>query len=106
MALVEWVPADCDIHFVAGDDWSFTVTVTDTGGGNYAWSGATVTCTISRSGTIVVSPTVTATIDGTLTLSLTDTQTSALAGEYSWKIVVTKSAITRTWVKGKCTVNV
>jgi hypothetical protein len=83
-------PAYLDLCFVAGDDFSLTITfpfvITD-----YS--------IVARIGSIDF--TVNKSTDKILIITLTDTQTAGLSNHAQWSLKLTKNNITRTYISGK-----
>lgn len=93
---IRQLPARLPLSLSAGDDFAFTLTVTENGT-PYVWTGATVEAVLV--GYTVASFSADTSTAGTLILSLTDAQT-ATAGIFGWYLRVTKAGGSRTWCAG------
>jgi len=95
------LPVKYPVAFAAGDDFTLTLTVTESGA-PYVWG--TVTAAIVGHATVTAF-TVSLPADGTCVLSLTDAQTTALGpGGYAWNFTATKAGYAQTWMSGTLTV--
>lgn len=93
---IRQLPARLPLSLSAGDDFAFTLTVTENGT-PYLWTGATVEAVLV--GYTVAAFSADTSTAGTLILSLTDAQT-ATAGIFGWYLRVTKAGGSRTWCAG------
>lgn len=105
MAVITQAPATLNIVGVAGDDLTVTVGITENGG-DYAWTGVTVTTGISSGGVLQATNwTTSQPSDGVLVLSLTDTNTTTLgAGAFQFFVQFTAAGATRSLIAGTLTI--
>lgn len=107
MATIDARAARLNLAANVGDDLSLTFTVTESAVA-YNWTGATVDAAIYPNGSttaVVTTFTLATPVNGTLTAVLSDANTTTLGvGVFQYRIRVTKSGLTQTWVAGNLTV--
>ena len=105
MATYSALPATLNLVATVSNDFTLSLTVTESGSPWDATGATLATDIIDSSGAVVATDFTTAASTGTVSLSLTDTQTSTLGvGVYSYRLSVTKSSLTRDWIAGTLSV--
>ncbi len=101
MATYSALPATLNLVATVGNDFTLSLTVTESGSPWVATGATLATDIIDSSGTVVATDFTTAASTGTVSLSLTDANTTTLGvGVYSYRLSVTKSSLTRDWIAG------
>lgn len=105
MSAIQTVPPPADIDITQGQDFSFDITVTDSGVAKDL-SDATIDVSVLRNGAVAVAMTdsLGGAGDNVITASLTDSQTGALEAHpsrYRWSCKVTISSETAFYVAGR-----